>query len=89
MALFSFTDQEHADKAIEASRAAWDEGRRHFVHELRAASSTKNDFGNTVGLAIDGIVDVGWRLHSVTPFVNTLGPNNKEVLLTFERPASA
>lgn len=86
MALFSFTDQELADKAIAASRTAWAAGHRHFVHEIRAGIGPKNDFGQLLTVAIDGITDTGWRFISVTPYMNTLGPNSKEALLTFERP---
>lgn len=86
MGLFSNPDEQLAAEAVEAGRAAWAAGGGHFVHQLRAGIGTKNDFGKLLSLALDGIVEVGWNLRSVTPYVNSLGPNNLEALLVFERP---
>lgn len=87
MGTFSFTDQELADKVVEAARLTWEAGYNHFVHEIRNGLGSKNDFSRLLTLAVDGVAGVGWRLHSVVPYINTVGPNNKEALLTFERPA--
>ena len=88
MALFSRSDQELADEAIDAARTAWDEGRHVFVYKLRTGVGSRNDTGNVLTLATNGIVDLGWNLHSLIPYINTIGPNNEEVLLTFERDAT-
>lgn len=80
--LFSFTDQELAAEAVEKARAA--EG-RYFSCRLRTGVGSKNDADALLNLAINGIAEQGWDLRSVTPFINTIGPNNEVVLLTFER----
>lgn len=89
MGLFSFSDQELADKAVEAARVAWGEGRRLFVHKLSMGIGSKNDPGTLLTLPINGIADLGWELHSLTPYINSIGPNSEVVLLTFERPRRA
>jgi hypothetical protein len=88
MALFSFSDEELAEKAVEAGRVAWDGDLSVFAHKIRAGISSKNDVSHTVSLALSGIANLGWRLHSVTPLINTIGPNNEEVWMIFERSSS-
>lgn len=85
MGLFSFTDHELADKAIDAARIAMDGGQRFFAYRLTPGVGAKNDADTLLNYAINGIAELGWELHSLTPFINTIGPNNEVVLLTFER----
>lgn len=85
MGLFSFSDQELAAAAIDEAETAWSEGRRFFAHRLSSGVGSKNDAGKLLNLAINGIAELGWELHSLTPYINTIGPNNEVVLLAFER----
>lgn len=85
MGALSFTDQELADKAIDAGRSTLAADYQHFVYDLRAGTGKDNDFGRLLTLAIDGIAQVGWQLHSVAPYMNTIGPNNIAALIAFER----
>lgn len=86
MGLFSYSDQELSERAISAAQSAWDDQRRVFACRLRNGVGSKNDPDVLLNLAVNGIVAIGWELHSLTPFINTIGPNNETVLLTFQRP---
>lgn len=86
MGLFSFSDEELSDQAIDAARSAWEEGLRFFAYRLRSGVGGKNDPDRLLTLTLNGVAGIGWRLHSATPFINTIGPNAEVVLLTFERP---
>lgn len=83
--LFSFSDQELAEKAIGVARTAMAQGQRFFAYRISPGIGSKNDADVLLNLAINGIAELGWELHSLTPFINTIGPNNEVVLLTFER----
>ena len=88
MGLFSFSDHEIAGKAIDAAQAAWDAGQQLFGHQLTMGVGAKNDDDQLLNLALDGIARIGWELHTVAPYIDTIGPNREVALLVFRRPSS-
>jgi hypothetical protein len=87
--LFSFTDQELAAKEIEKGAWAWGSDLRVFTYRLSLAMVLKNDPSVVASMVASGFVDQGWRLHSVTPFINKVGPDSVDIWMTFERPTAA
>jgi hypothetical protein len=81
--MFSFTDQEMADKVVALGQAAWHDGHRVFIAKVRPGP--KNDQVEILNLVVNALVEMGWRLHSVAPYVNSIGPNNIEALITCQR----
>lgn len=85
MGLFSFSDQELADQAIETARSATDGDGRFFAYRVRSGVGLKNDPDVLLSAVINGVTGLGWQLHSVVPYINTIGPNNEVTLVVFER----
>jgi hypothetical protein len=69
--------------AVEAARASWDAGRRTHVY-IASAPARLEDGGLTE--ALDGILELGWILHSSSLGMSTVGPNSQQAMFVFARP---
>jgi 3-deoxy-D-arabino-heptulosonate 7-phosphate (DAHP) synthase len=85
MGLLTYSDEQLAADALAAARAAMDAGHRFFAYRLFSGVGSKNNADALLNVTLNGAAEIGWRLHSVTPYIQTIGPNRDVVLLTFER----
>ena len=74
-----------AAAAIAAAQKSWDADLLIHIYKASALTDLEAD-----GLAevIDGILRVGWSLHSTAMGVRTVGPNAQQALFVFTRPVA-
>jgi len=89
MGLFKSMDDRLAGKgakiieaAIARAKSAWDGGRRCYIYKPSAMATLAED---GLSEAVDGILAVGWKLHSTA--LNYHGIGSTEIaMFTFLRP---
>jgi hypothetical protein len=69
--------------AIEAARVSWTAGRRTHVYIASALARLED---NGLAEALDGILDIGWVLHSSALGMSTVGPNSQQAMFVFTHP---
>ncbi len=73
-----------AAEAATKAQEAWDAGRAVYLMTLRFAGTAVLD--DEAAVAVDGVMGVGWRLHSTAmAFVDRTGLNNISCMFTFVR----
>lgn len=79
--------REHgASKAAKAAQEAWNDGLLAYVFAPHTAFSS-NPSSDALSAEVDGIMRVGWHLHSTAmTFVDKTGMNNVTMMFTFVRP---
>ncbi len=74
---------EHVKRKVEQAEQAWNDGLLCFVYKQIATSGLSEEGLND---ALDGILRIGWVLHSTALSFNTVGMNKEVALFTFLRP---
>ncbi|HEV2809343.1 MAG TPA: hypothetical protein VGV93_02960 [Acidimicrobiales bacterium] len=86
MGLLKKGREQGASKAAEAAKEAWDAGLLAYVFAPHTAFSS-NPSSEALSAEVDGIMRIGWRLHSTAmTFVDKTGLNNVTMMFTFVRP---
>lgn len=67
---------------LDRGSAAWNAGRPSFVWRQDATGMLDQE---TVNDAIDGLLEIGWRLEHTALSLNTIGPNTEVGLFVFLR----
>lgn len=75
---------EHVRQVVERAAAAKADGRLSFVWRQEATSHLNDEGLND---ALDGILGLGWLLHSVAMTMNTVAMDTEVALFVFVRPA--
>jgi hypothetical protein len=78
----NWPEPEHVVATLERAKAAWDADRASFVYRQSATSYLSEEGLND---ALDGILDLGWQLHSTSLAYNQTGLNVEVALFVFVR----
>lgn len=77
-----------AAKAAKAAKEAWDQGLLAYVFAPHTGFSS-NPSGDVLSAEVDGIMRVGWELHSTAmTVVDPTGVSNVTMMFTFVRPVA-
>jgi hypothetical protein len=71
--------------AVEAAQESWDSDRLAHVYKASALTDLEADGLTEV---LDGILRIGWVLHSASMGGRTVGPNAQQAMFVFTRPAA-
>ena len=74
---------EHVKQVLERGQQAWDDGRPSFVYRQIATAGLSEEGLNDV---LDGLLAIGWQLHSQSLAYNQTGLNTEIGLFVFLRP---
>jgi hypothetical protein len=73
---------EQVEKELAAARRAWDAGRLAHVYMPTALATFEAD---GIDEALNGILEIGWKLHSTAMGTTTVGPNMQHAMFVFLR----